>query len=490
MPSPPLKNAWACRWACALIILWSVALPRAAADAGKVLRERMHGASLEKTVTGESADRWVSIYLPPTYDKLPHKRYPVVYLLHALGDTDAAWMPGTNPYGSIHDLMDRGIGEKRFNEMILVMPDERTKAGGSMYTNSEVTGSWEDFTARDLVSLIDGKYRTLAQARSRGVAGFSMGGHGAIKLGMKHPDVFSVVYAMNPAALGWGGDLTIDNPAFAALLKAETPGQLRGLYAKTFYCLSQAFSPNQSRPPFHVDFPFAKKDGRLVPAEPAFTHWEQNMPLYMVKRYQDNLRSLRGLRLDTAWEDEYTHIPLTTRALSRELTNLGIDHIFEEYNGDHRNRRWGRNGRIYGTLLPYFWFLLAGESEARPTDDARVALPEDLRRLQGSWRLVSATRDGKPMPKDLVKVFRCTIEGNHFSITRDGRVVEQGVLLLDPANKGLLDIQVDGGPKVQGIYEVGPDTYRQCYAVPGKHRPRKFEPTAGSGHSLSVWKRE
>ncbi len=83
------------------------------------------------------------------------------------------------------------------------------------------------------------------------------------------------------------------------------------------------------------------------------------MPVYMVKRYQDNLRSLRGLRLDTAWGDEYTHIPLTTRALSHELIKLGVDHVFEEYNGNHRNRRWGRSGRIYGALLPYFWFLLA-----------------------------------------------------------------------------------------------------------------------------------
>ena len=53
---------------------------------------------------------------------------------------------------------------------------------------------------------------------SRGIAGHSMGGYGAIKLGMKHPDVYSVVYGINPAVLGWGRDLSIENPAFSFLL--------------------------------------------------------------------------------------------------------------------------------------------------------------------------------------------------------------------------------------------------------------------------------
>jgi predicted alpha/beta superfamily hydrolase len=55
---------------------------------GKLVQEKIHGASLEKNVTGESADRSVAIYLPPSYDTSPDKRYPVVYLLHGIGDTE------------------------------------------------------------------------------------------------------------------------------------------------------------------------------------------------------------------------------------------------------------------------------------------------------------------------------------------------------------------------------------------------------------------
>ncbi len=50
------------------------------AQDGRLVRENVHGVSLEKTATGESADRRVSIYLPPGYDSSPNRRYPLIYL--------------------------------------------------------------------------------------------------------------------------------------------------------------------------------------------------------------------------------------------------------------------------------------------------------------------------------------------------------------------------------------------------------------------------
>jgi S-formylglutathione hydrolase FrmB len=348
---------------CALsagLLLLLTALPGVCAEEGKIVRETIHGASLEKNPAGESADRWVSVYLPPSYEKVPKKRYPVLYLLHGIGDTDEMWMEKKEAYANIKDLMDRGIAEGRFGEMLVVMPHERTEWYGSFYVNSAWTGNWEDFTSGDLVRAIDGKYRTLARAASRGIAGHSMGGYGAITLGMKHPEVFSVVYGMNPALLGWGGDMCIENPAFASVQKMTTREQVLagGVYPAAIVCVAQAFSPNPERPPFHVDFPFALVDGKLQPAEPAFSRWEANMPVHMVTRYRGNLQKLRGLRFDSGWDDEYSHIVLQSRELSRTLTSQGIEHIFEEYNGDHRNRLRGRTGRLYLAVLPYFGLLL------------------------------------------------------------------------------------------------------------------------------------
>lgn len=336
------------------------------AQEGRLVRQKVHGASLEKSVTGESADRTVSVYLPPSYDKLPNKRYPVVYLLHGIGDTDDTWIsPWTesgDPWQTVPGVMNRGIAEKRFGEMIIVMPDEKTNWGGSFYTNSSVTGNWEDFTVKDLVSYIDGKYRTLTRSSSRGIAGHSMGGHGAIKLGMKHPDIYSVVYGINPAVLAWGRDLTVENPAFDFLLTKPIAGPddvlKGGIYALGIVVVGQAFSPNPDRAPLFMDLPFARVEGKLQPAEPAFTRWHENMPVNMVEKYASNLRKLKGFRFDSGYEDEFTHIPPTSRELSAALTARGIEHVFEEYNGDHRNRMWGRTGRMASEILPYFWLLL------------------------------------------------------------------------------------------------------------------------------------
>lgn len=338
---------------------------RAQAGAGRIIREVFHAHSLENTVTGESPDRNVSIYLPPGYDTAGAKRYPVVYLLHGIADTDETWIkPWTknnDGYATVQDVMNKGIADGRFGAMIVVMPDEKTKAFGSFYVNSSVTGRWEEFTARELVAYIDGKYRTLARRESRGLGGHSMGGYGAITLGMKDADVFSVVYAMNPAIMGWAADFTSQSPAFSNILKirsAEELMQTNDLYTMAMVTLGQAFSPDPKNPPFFMDMPFAMVGDKPQPANPGYARWEENFPVNMVKGYKSNLLSLRGLRFDSGYEDEFKFIPVNSRSLSAELTKNGIDHTFEEYNGDHRNRMWSRKGRLYNEVFPYFWLLL------------------------------------------------------------------------------------------------------------------------------------
>jgi len=346
----------------ALCTLLLATAPVSVAQKGRLLREKVHGVSLENNPAGESADRSVAIYLPPSYDTSPEKRYPVIYILHGIQDTEEQWIKAWragDPWGTVQDLMDQGIAAGSLAEMIVVIPNELTRMGGSFYTNSAATGNWEDFTVRDLVQYVDGKYRTLARAASRGLLGHSMGGYGAIKLGMKHPDVFSAVYALSPAALGWAGDLHATNHAFFDVQKIKSPEDITkyGFYPAAILCLAQAFSPNPQKPPFFADLPFAVVNGGQQPAEPAYSHWEENFPLNMARSYRANLMKLRFIRFDAGYADEFSHIPLTAKAFSLELTNLDVPHRYEEYNGDHRNRLWGRSGRIMGAFA-YFSFLL------------------------------------------------------------------------------------------------------------------------------------
>jgi S-formylglutathione hydrolase FrmB len=344
----------------ALVITLFASAPTAATagTTGRVITQAVHGTGLEHTVTGESADRSVTVYLPPGYDSSA-KRYPVVYLLHGIGGTDVEWVESKDPWASIQSLMDHGIAAGLLQEMIIVMPNEHTNRFGSFYTNSAATGRWEDFTTQELVAYIDRKYRTLARVESRGIAGHSMGGYGALKLGMKHADVYSVVYGMNPALVGWGGDLTALNPAYIEATKAKSYDEIQPPnYAAGIVTVAQAFSPNPQRPPFYVDLPYREVDGKAVPAEPAFSLWEANFIENMVPKYQANLQHLRGLRFDSGYADEFQFIPPNSRALSLKLTTYGIEHTFEEYNGDHRNRLWGPTGRLYTQMLPYFSMLL------------------------------------------------------------------------------------------------------------------------------------
>ena len=86
-------------------------------------------------------------------------------------------------------------------EMIVVLPDSKTAHNGSMYSSSVTTGDFERFIAHDVVAYVDAHYRTIPERTSRGLVGHSMGGYGATRIGMKHPDVFGSLYIMSPCCL-------------------------------------------------------------------------------------------------------------------------------------------------------------------------------------------------------------------------------------------------------------------------------------------------
>jgi enterochelin esterase-like enzyme len=339
----------------------------AAAQSGTLSEVTVHGRSLEGNLLGDAADRSVYVYLPPSYATDSARRYPVLYLLHGIGDPNTVWVQAwdekNDGYATIQDLMDQGVQGHDIEEMIVIMPDARTAFYGCFYTNSPVKGNWTDFIANDLVAYVDEHYRTIERREARGLAGHSMGGHGALKIGMLRPDVFSVVYGMNPAVLGWGADISASNPALGPLTDVKTPqdAMQQNLYVVAVIGIGQAFSPNLDNPPFLTDYPFAQTNGQLVDHGPGWERWQSQMPVYMVEKHADNARQLSAIRFDTAFVDEYTHIPETSKQLSDALTAAGIDHTFETYNGDHRNRLWGRYGRLFTEVLPYFTDFLISE---------------------------------------------------------------------------------------------------------------------------------
>jgi uncharacterized protein (TIGR03067 family) len=121
---------------------------------------------------------------------------------------------------------------------------------------------------------------------------------------------------------------------------------------------------------------------------------------------------------------------------------------------------------------------------------------KDLEKLQGTWALVSAERDGKKAPPDEVKRTRITFKGNKFAFPDASGVgtSKQGTITIDPAKKPKwmdATAAADAGPgKLSlGIYEIAGYDYRVCFAPPGQARPKEFASRPGSGHIFQVWKR-
>jgi S-formylglutathione hydrolase FrmB len=320
---------------------------------GEIIVDRIFSPSLENQL-GEEPTRRVTVYLPPGY-KNTKARYPVIYYLHGFSDSDS--LPVTR--NRFDQLLDMAIGTGKIKPVIVVIPNHHTLYRGSFYTNSSLAGNWADFTALDLVDHIDKNYRTIAGRESRGVTGHSMGGHGAIKMGMLFPDVFASVYALSPALLGLSNEFGINSQAYRRVSNMRTREEVvTEFIPNVIVALGRAFSPNPDNPPFYADLPYSYKGDSLIIDYSVIELWNRNLPAEMVFEYVANLKRLKALKLDWGRNEEFIHIPLTSRIFSQRLENLGISHYAEEYLGTHSNKLWTDDGRVLNNMLPFFDFFL------------------------------------------------------------------------------------------------------------------------------------
>ena len=313
---------------------------------GSLQRIKVHGKSLEGNLEGDSPDRDVSVYLPPSYPTSHHRRYPVLYLLHGFTDKDSNW------FGNPHHFVDApAVIDKAFSsgtaEMIVVMPNAYTLYQGSMYSNSATVGNWEDFITADLVSYIDAHFRTIPDRMSRGLAGHSMGAYGTLRIGMKHPEVFSSIYSMSACCLA----AALSPPSPETVKKWEAvhvPGDLAkaDFLTRAAFASAAAWSPNPKNPPLFLDLP--EKKGEFQPAVVA--KWAANAPLSLVDQYIENIRHLHAIAFDIGSKD-FVSAMENAQILDRTLAAYEIPHTYETYEGDHVNRI---AMRLETKVLPFF----------------------------------------------------------------------------------------------------------------------------------------
>lgn len=143
------------------------------------------------TVTGKA--RHIMIYTPPGYDADQRRRFPVLYLQHGGGEDETGWIR----QGHANFILDNLIAAGKAKPMIVVMEKGYASRAGEPAVPAERGrgdgGAFEDVVLKDLIPMIDANYRTHADRNQRAIAGLSMGGGQALRIGLTHLDQFSVV---------------------------------------------------------------------------------------------------------------------------------------------------------------------------------------------------------------------------------------------------------------------------------------------------------
>ena len=337
-------------------------MPSLAASGSQLVSREIHSEKFADNKIGISPVRKMVVYLPAGYDST-NTRYPVIYFLPTPFDSYRA------PFEKqgAQQLFDRAIQADVINAFILVSVDMTTPMGSSWYVNSPVTGNWEDFAIQELVPYIDANFRTLPSRDSRGIAGDFMGGYGALRFGMTHPDVFGSVYALHPVGTGSGLLTMYSRPNWDTLANAKSLDDVKkDPFSTIFTSIYQAHLPDPDKPPLFFDLQ-AHKDGDKLTIDSAVTaRLRDNFFIEsLVPRYADNLKSLRGLKFDWARSDSNQDHVYANQALTHKLNEFGIEHEAEEYNGVWGTGNWGEDGRIFTDVPPFFQKHLVFQSTAR-----------------------------------------------------------------------------------------------------------------------------
>jgi enterochelin esterase-like enzyme len=163
-------------------------------------RDVPHGAveinwQKSKVIGGQT--RWIWVYTPPGYEKQRARRYPVLYLFHGSNDIAGGWVLA----GCANFILDNLLAENKAVPMIVVMPyGHAVPFGSPREAQAKNTALFEEYLLKDVMPLVESKYRVAPGRQKRAIAGLSMGGGQSLSIGFNHLELFSAVGAFSAAA--------------------------------------------------------------------------------------------------------------------------------------------------------------------------------------------------------------------------------------------------------------------------------------------------
>lgn len=270
------------------------------------------------------------VYLPPSYTTARAARYPLLVYLHGRSGNEKNWVTAGHLDATMDSLVRAGAPEA-----IIAMPDGddgwyatwnqlgdvNACRADTVRTEPAATycvpwTRYDDYIARDIIGHMDARYRTVPERAARGIAGLSMGGHGAITLALQYPDVFA-------AAASHSGILS---PRYLAPTPFAPPAQ---------YAVSTDELKRAAR--------YLWSDLRFVMGRDTIG-WNARDPGRLAQRLQARVRAggpnmpalMFDVGVDDSWADQ-------SRDLHATLTRLAVPHQYAEWPGAHTWSYWQRH---------------------------------------------------------------------------------------------------------------------------------------------------
>lgn len=155
-------------------------------------KSRVIDSSLKSNIL--KANRDYTIYLPPSYETQPERRFPILYLLHGMLDDNKCWIRRAH----LQAVADSLIAERKMTEMVIVTPCAGGEANKDWNGYFDMPGwNYEQFFMKEFMPFIETTYRVMTDRQHRAVAGLSMGGGAATSYSQRYPDLFCGCYAMS-----------------------------------------------------------------------------------------------------------------------------------------------------------------------------------------------------------------------------------------------------------------------------------------------------
>ena len=337
---------------------------------GELVRLEHVSKVLKNNPLRDPYQRDVLVWLPPDYGANATQRYPVFYDLAGFTGSGPARL-NWKPFGeNMAERLERLFHEKKIGSVIVVFPDCFTSLGGNQYINSSALGRYEDYLNLEIVPFVDSMLRTKSSAKHRACFGKSSGGYGAMVQGIHHPDVWGAIANLSGDAhfdvvyrRDWPNTLDalakhraanyspkegskseqgrrelvkhgMDDGRIKRFLKAtwarEKVSSSEG-HCLMNLCMAATYDADP-KAPLGFRVPFDMDTGELIEAR--WNCWLAHDPINLVKRFGSNLKKLQGVWIECGTRDQY-FIHYGSRILSERLHDLGVAHVYEEFDDNH-----------------------------------------------------------------------------------------------------------------------------------------------------------